>query len=131
MVELKGVSSNKFFNVIFTRILRLFQISSGLIICSSGFRNVEVQHGVRGQEDRDDNKHLGEGCLEGGGDGAVDEEVGGDVEHDEQVGHRLEAHHPEGGDVLVVLPDAGHLRRDEHDDHGDPEVHDNHGNNYS
>ena len=66
----------KFFNVIFTRILRLIQISLGLIICGSGFRKVEVQHGVRAQEDRYDNTHLGEGCLEGGGDGAVDEEVG-------------------------------------------------------
>ena len=98
-----------FFNVIFTRILRLFQISSGLIICSSGFRKVDVQHGVRGQEDRDDNKHLGEGCLEGGGDGAVDEEVGGEVEHDEEVGDRLEAHHPQGRDVLVKLLHAAHL----------------------
>ena len=40
--------------------------------------------------------HLGECLFEGGGDGAVDEEVGGEVEHDEEVGHRLEAHHPQG-----------------------------------
>ena len=75
--------------------------------------------------------HLGECLLEGGGDGAVDEEVGGDVEHDEQVGDGLEAHHPEGGDVLVVLPDAGHLRRDEHDDHDDHYDHDDQGDKYS
>ena len=31
--------------------------------------------------------HLGECLLEGGGDGAVDDEVGGEVEHDEEVGH--------------------------------------------
>ena len=60
--------------------------------------------------------HLCEGSLEGGGDGAVDEEVGGDVEHDQEVGDGLEAHHPEGGDVLVVLPDAGDLHLDQGDD---------------
>ena len=53
--------------------------------------------------------HLGECLFEGGGDGAVDEEVGGEVEHDEEVGHRLEAHHPQGRDVLVVLLHAAHL----------------------
>ena len=60
--------------------------------------------------------HLSEGSLEGRGDGAVDEEVGGYVEHDQEVGDGLEAHHPEGGDVLVVLPDAGHLHLDQGDD---------------
>ena len=53
--------------------------------------------------------HLGESLFEGGGDGAVDEEVGGEVEHDKEVSHRLEAHHPEGGNVLVVLLNASHL----------------------
>ena len=53
--------------------------------------------------------HLGECLFEGGGDGAVDEEVCGEVEHDEEVGHRLEAHHPQGRDVLVVLLNAAHL----------------------
>ena len=62
--------------------------------------------------------HLSEGSFEGGGDGAVDEEVGGDVEHDQEVGDGLEAHHPEGGDVLVVLPDAGNLHL-HHGDHHD------------
>ena len=53
--------------------------------------------------------HLGESLFEGGGDGAVDEEVGGEVEHDKEVSHWLEAHHPEGGNVLVVLLNAPHL----------------------
>ena len=53
--------------------------------------------------------HLGECLFEGGGDGAVDDEVGGEVEHDEEVGHRLETHHPQGRDVLVVLLHAAHL----------------------
>ena len=53
--------------------------------------------------------HLGESLFKGGGDGAVDEEVGGEVEHDKEVSHRLEAHHPEGGNVLVVLLNASHL----------------------
>ena len=53
--------------------------------------------------------YLGEGLLEGGGDGAVDEEVGGEVEHDEEVGDRFEAHHPQGRDVLVKLLHAAHL----------------------
>ena len=55
------------------------------------------------------NNHLGKGSFEGGGNGAVDDEVGGEVEHDEEVGHRLEAHHPQGRDVLVVLLHASHL----------------------
>ena len=62
------------------------------------------------------NFHLSEGSLEGGGDGAVYEEVGGDVEHDQEVGDRFQAHHPEAGNVLVVLPDAGDLHLDEGDD---------------
>ena len=34
------------------------------------------------------------------------------------MGDGLEAHHPEGGDVLVVLPDAGdlHLHQGDHQD---------------
>ena len=53
--------------------------------------------------------YLGEGLLEGGGDGAVDEEVGGEVEHDEEVGHRLEAHHPQGRHVGIELFHTLHL----------------------
>ena len=56
-----------------------------------------------------DDADRGEDRLELLGDGAVDEEVGGEVEHDEEVSHRLEAHHPEGGNVLVVLLNASHL----------------------
>ena len=55
------------------------------------------------------NNHLGKSSFEGGGDGAVDDEVGGEVEHDEEVGHRLEAHHPQGRDVLVVLLHTSNL----------------------
>ena len=53
--------------------------------------------------------HLGECPFEGGRDGAVDEEVGGEVEHDEEVGHRLEAHHPQGRDVLVIFLHTSNL----------------------
>ena len=54
-------------------------------------------------------RHLWKSFFEGGGDGAVDDEVGGEVEHDEEVGHRLEAHHPEGRDVLVKLLHTSNL----------------------
>ena len=54
-------------------------------------------------------RHLWKSFFEGGGDGAVDDEVGGEVEHDEEVGHRLEAHHPEGRDVLIELLHTSNL----------------------
>ena len=53
--------------------------------------------------------HLWERLFEGGWDGAVDEEVGGEVEHDEEVSHGLQAHHPQGRDVLVILLHTVHL----------------------
>ena len=55
------------------------------------------------------NNHLGKSSLERGRHGAVDDEVGGEVEHDEEVGHRLQAHHPQGRDVLVKLLHTPHL----------------------
>ena len=53
--------------------------------------------------------HLGKCSFEGGGDGAVDDEVGGEVEHDEEVSHGLQAHHPQGRDVLVILLHTSNL----------------------
>ena len=53
--------------------------------------------------------HLWECLLEGAGHWAVDDEVGGEVDHDQEVGHGLQAHHPQGRDVLVKLLHTSNL----------------------
>ena len=51
----------------------------------------------------------GESCLELMADTAVHQEVGGAVEHDQEVSHGLQAHHPQGRDILHPSLLTAHL----------------------
>lgn len=47
--------------------------------------------------------HLTQRHLELVADRAVDQEVGGEVEHDQEVRHRLQAHDPQRGNVVINM----------------------------
>ena len=40
---------------------------------------------------------------------AVDQEVGGEVQHDQEMGHRLQAHDPQGRNVVIYMLDTLNL----------------------
>ena len=58
---------------------------------------------------RKEKADLWQGWLELVWHRTIYKEVGGEVEHHQQVGHGLQAHHPEGWDVVVHMLDTGYL----------------------
>ena len=73
--------------------MQVFDILFSLVIPKVGFYSTK----------------FGPSFLELLGDSGIDKKVGGEVEHDKEMGHRLQAHDPQGRNVLLLLLDTLNL----------------------